>query len=148
MPEILPEAFANMLSYIYTDSVENLKPENVIHTLYCADKYDLPLADRCISFVLEQMKPESCLMFLENALPWTPDCDQIVEKCLDMVDEFTMAVFQSDHFTEIGLKTLEMVLRRDTLSTEENVIYIAVEKWAIAACARQHLSAFIRCEPS
>ncbi|XP_055348225.1 uncharacterized protein LOC129595294 [Paramacrobiotus metropolitanus] len=125
--------------YIYTDSVDNLKPENVVQTLYCADKYDLPwLADRCITFVLEQMQPYNCLVFLENALRWTPDHDQIVEKCLDIVDEFSLAVLQSDHFREIGLKTLEMVLRRDTLSAEENVIYTAVEQWAMATSTRQN----------
>ncbi|XP_055348193.1 BTB/POZ domain-containing protein 3-like [Paramacrobiotus metropolitanus] len=140
VPEILPEAFANMLSYIYTDAVEDLKPENVLQTLYCADKYDLPwLADRCTSFVLEQMKPDTCLMFLENALHWTPNCDAIVEKCLDIVDECTVAVLQSKQFPEIGLKTLEMVLRRDTLSAEESVICTAVDKWTTAACSRQKL---------
>ncbi|XP_055348192.1 BTB/POZ domain-containing protein 6-B-like [Paramacrobiotus metropolitanus] len=139
VPEILPEAFANMLSYIYTDSVENLQPENVLQTLYCADKYDLPwLADRCTSFILEQMKPDTCLMFLENALRWTPDCDWIVEKCLDVVDESSMAVLQSKQFSEIGQKTLEMILRRDTLSADENVICGAVDKWAVAACTRQN----------
>ncbi|XP_055332492.1 BTB/POZ domain-containing protein 6-B-like [Paramacrobiotus metropolitanus] len=141
IPEILPDAFANMLSYIYTDAVENLKPENVIQTLYCADKYDLPwLADRCISFVLDHIKPDTCLMFLKSALRWTPDVDRIVEKCLEVVDASSEAVFQSDHFTEIGLKTLEMVLQRDTLSADENVVYTAVEKWAEAACTRQKLS--------
>ncbi|XP_055347137.1 BTB/POZ domain-containing protein 3-like [Paramacrobiotus metropolitanus] len=67
IPEILPEAFANMLCYIYTDSAENLKPENVLQTLYCADKYDLPwLADSCTSFVIEEIKPTNCLLLLEN----------------------------------------------------------------------------------
>ncbi|XP_055356232.1 BTB/POZ domain-containing protein 3-like [Paramacrobiotus metropolitanus] len=140
IPEISPEGFANMLSYIYTDVVENLTPENVVQTLYCADKYDLSwLAERCTDFVLEQVKPDNCLMYLENALRWTPDYDRVVEKYLDFVDEHSVAVLQSENFSDIGKKTLEMIIRRDTLSAEEHIVCTAVDKWATAQCLRSQL---------
>ncbi|XP_055331580.1 BTB/POZ domain-containing protein 3-like isoform X2 [Paramacrobiotus metropolitanus] len=135
VPDIPAEAFSNMLSYIYTDSMDNLTAENVMQTLYCAGKYDLPwLAELCTSFVLRQLKPDNCLLFLENAVRWTPDCDGLIEQCLDMVDASSTVVFQSEEFTALGRETLIMILQRDTLSADENVIYTAVEKWAAEGC--------------
>ncbi|XP_055351484.1 TD and POZ domain-containing protein 3-like [Paramacrobiotus metropolitanus] len=40
IPDIIPDAFANMLNYIYTDKAENLNADNVCDTMNCADKYD------------------------------------------------------------------------------------------------------------
>ncbi|XP_055348251.1 BTB/POZ domain-containing protein 3-like isoform X3 [Paramacrobiotus metropolitanus] len=140
IPEIPPDAFTNMLSYIYTDSVENLQPENVLQTLYCAEKYDLPwLTEICTDFVLLRLKPDNCLTYLENAVRWVPDCSVVIEKCLNLVDEFCAAVLQSKDWAKLERTTLEIVLQRDTLSADEIVIYLAVEKWAAAACARNNL---------
>ncbi|XP_055330187.1 BTB/POZ domain-containing protein 6-like [Paramacrobiotus metropolitanus] len=142
IPDIPADAFTNMLSYIYTGAVEDLQPENAVQTLYCADKYDLPwLAEYCTDFILDDLKADNCLMYLENAKSWTPDCDVVVEKCLDIVDASTAGVFQSDYFIKLERKTLELILQRSTLSAEENVIYMAVEEWAKAACLGKKVSA-------
>ncbi|XP_055356908.1 uncharacterized protein LOC129602006 [Paramacrobiotus metropolitanus] len=69
------------------------------------------------------------------------DCDVVVEKCLDIVDASTAGVFQSDYFIKLERKTLELILQRSTLSAEENVIYMAVEEWAKAACLGKKVSA-------
>ncbi|XP_055353468.1 BTB/POZ domain-containing protein 1-like [Paramacrobiotus metropolitanus] len=141
IPDIPPNAFDNMLCYIYTGSVDDLKPENVLQTLYCADKYDLPwLAELSTDFVLDQLKPDNCLMYLANALRWTPDCDPVLEKCWGVVDESTVAVLQSDYFVQLDRAQLELLLRRDALSAEEHAVYTAVEKWATAACDRKNLA--------
>ncbi|XP_055350079.1 BTB/POZ domain-containing protein 3-like [Paramacrobiotus metropolitanus] len=141
VPDIPPDAFKNMLSYVYTGTVENLKEDNVLQTLYCSDKYDLPwLAELCMDFVLQDLKPENCLMYLGNAQRWTPDFDVVMEKCCDVLDVSSKVVLQSEYVTALERKTLEMILERDTLSAEENIVYTAVEKWAATACARKKLA--------
>ncbi|XP_055343602.1 BTB/POZ domain-containing protein 6-like [Paramacrobiotus metropolitanus] len=56
IPDIHPEAFANMLSYIYTDAVKNFTWENVFHIMSCADKYDLPLlVASCANFIQKKL---------------------------------------------------------------------------------------------
>ncbi|XP_055353463.1 BTB/POZ domain-containing protein 6-like [Paramacrobiotus metropolitanus] len=141
IPDILPDAFSNLLSYIYTGSVENMKEENALPTLYCADKYDLPwLAELCTDFVVDELDADNCLLYLEHALRWTPDCDPVVEKCWDEVDASSHDVLQSQHFLTLERTTLELILQRSTLSAEENAIYVAVEQWATAACARKNLT--------
>ncbi|XP_055331620.1 BTB/POZ domain-containing protein 6-B-like isoform X2 [Paramacrobiotus metropolitanus] len=142
IPEILPEAFANMLKYLYTRSVDgDLNPENVLETIYCADKYNLPqLLELCMQFVNTHLNADNCLIFLEKVKYPTHDClAGLLTKCLAVVDANCSVVLQSKHFTAIGQDTLELILQSDVLCAEENVIYTAAEKWAMDACARDNL---------
>ncbi|XP_055353042.1 BTB/POZ domain-containing protein 6-B-like [Paramacrobiotus metropolitanus] len=67
IPDLPPEAFANMLSYIYTDSVENLNLDNAIPTMNCADKYDLPqLVKKCLAFVTKRITFDKVLTLAEQ----------------------------------------------------------------------------------
>ncbi|XP_055348230.1 BTB/POZ domain-containing protein 6-like [Paramacrobiotus metropolitanus] len=136
--DILPEAFANLLSFLYTDAMDALSMDNVLPTMGCADKYDVPrLVAICSDFVISQLNPENCLAMLEEAFYW--NFGGVVEKCLDFTDSWSEAILQSGHFTNISQETLEMILQRNTLSVEENEIYVAVESWARAACSRNGL---------
>ncbi|XP_055346081.1 BTB/POZ domain-containing protein 6-like isoform X2 [Paramacrobiotus metropolitanus] len=140
IPDIPSDAFSNMLSYIYTGSVSDINPENALQTLYCADKYDLPwLAELCTDFIRDGLNADNCLMYLENAQRWTPDCDVVMEKCWDIIDVFSVNVLQSEYFNKLERTTLERILQRNTLSAEENAVYRAVEKWAEAGCISENL---------
>ncbi|XP_055350946.1 uncharacterized protein LOC129597434 isoform X2 [Paramacrobiotus metropolitanus] len=68
IPEILPEAFDIMLMYMYTGSAEEqLGTQNVFQTVYCADKYNLPvLLELSLKFLNSQLKLTNCLEYLEN----------------------------------------------------------------------------------
>ncbi|XP_055348229.1 BTB/POZ domain-containing protein 6-like [Paramacrobiotus metropolitanus] len=133
IPDIQPDAFANLFSFVYTDAVDSLSLENVFATMGCADKYDVPrLAEICADFVVSQLNPNNCLVILEQALYF----DDTVQKCLDIMDSWSEAIMRSEHFMGIGQETLQMILQRDTLSVEENEIYVGVESWATAACSR------------
>ncbi|XP_055349998.1 BTB/POZ domain-containing protein 6-B-like isoform X2 [Paramacrobiotus metropolitanus] len=138
IPDILPDAFANMLSYMYTDAVECLNEDNAFHTLGCADKYDMPLlVELCVAFILNQLNTDNCLANLESAMFWgTP---KIVENCLRLVDASAEKALQSKEFLELGQDSLIAILKRDTFYAEEDKIYAAIEKWAVHACARNSL---------
>ncbi|XP_055353472.1 BTB/POZ domain-containing protein 6-like, partial [Paramacrobiotus metropolitanus] len=59
VPDVHPEAFANMLSYLYADRVD-LNRETVFPTLYCADRYDVPgLLDACFQFAIRALDVRS-----------------------------------------------------------------------------------------
>ncbi|XP_055353001.1 BTB/POZ domain-containing protein 6-like [Paramacrobiotus metropolitanus] len=140
IPDLQPDAFAIMLSFVYTDAVDGLSADNVFGTMKCADKYDLPqLLKICTDFVVDQLKPENCLTTMKLALDW--QAENIVEKCLALVDTKTAAVLWSKEFTKISRSMLHTILQRSELSAEENVIYLAVERWAAAACARSFMDA-------
>ncbi|XP_055347899.1 BTB/POZ domain-containing protein 6-like [Paramacrobiotus metropolitanus] len=103
IPDCMPDAFENMLSYMYTDAVdkENLTMENVFPTM---------------RFTLEQ------------AIHW--HADHIVEACLQLVELNSDIILSSDSFSTITHDILKMILQRCVLSAEENVIYMAVERTA------------------
>ncbi|XP_055348228.1 BTB/POZ domain-containing protein 6-like [Paramacrobiotus metropolitanus] len=121
IPDIHPDAFTNMLSYMYTDAVQRLNVDNAFHTMVCADKYDLPRLIKVCSEIALQVV----------------DCggEDIVKECLEWVDTHSDVLLQSEQFTAISRETLQAVLRRNTLTAEEHDIYLAVERWAVAACA-------------
>ncbi|XP_055347928.1 BTB/POZ domain-containing protein 6-B-like [Paramacrobiotus metropolitanus] len=140
--EILPEAFSVMLGYMYTGSAQDsLRMENVFQTIYCADKYNLPLLmDECLQFVGRQLTQDNCLASLENVKHFGHDTiAAFIERCLEFVDIYTEAVLQSEQFCAISQETLKMILERNKLSADENSIYTAVEKWAIEACHQNSL---------
>ncbi|XP_055331639.1 BTB/POZ domain-containing protein 3-like [Paramacrobiotus metropolitanus] len=147
IPEILPEAFANMLRYLYTGSVDGeLKAENVFETIYCADKYNLPpLMELCLEFTNTQLTADNCLMFLDKvgsvkSCIFPPLMHRgFCGKCLAVVDEDCKNVVQSLQFSLIRRDILEMILKRSTLHADENTIYTAVEKWSVEACVRDGL---------
>ncbi|XP_055350802.1 BTB/POZ domain-containing protein 2-like [Paramacrobiotus metropolitanus] len=141
IPDVLPAAFARMLEYIYTDAV-NVTIDDVFPTMQCADKYDLPrLADRCYDFILKDLRINNCLL---HALDWSIDSDpdnSIVENCLHFVDLNGQEVFdtESERFAQLKHRTVRRILERATLQADDTLIYAAVDKWAMAACARNNL---------
>ncbi|XP_055348172.1 BTB/POZ domain-containing protein 3-like [Paramacrobiotus metropolitanus] len=138
IPDMLPDAFANMLHFLYADDVRNLTADNLIPTLVCADKYDVPRLIRiCSNFIANYLSVNNCLTMMEQAVYWK--ADGVVQNCLDFVDAKTEAVLRSNEFTAISLTTLRMILQRNTLTAEENAVYLAVERWAVAACTGNFL---------
>ncbi|XP_055330127.1 BTB/POZ domain-containing protein 1-like [Paramacrobiotus metropolitanus] len=138
LPEIPPEAFDNMLKYLYTDAVEDLNWETVFSTLYCAKKYGIPsLVDLCTAFITAKVDKDNCLDVLENVQ--LLDVDNVVNKCLELVDIYAREILQSERFIRVEQEMLQMILKRDSLPVNENVVYAAVEKWARNACWRSDL---------
>ncbi|XP_055335702.1 BTB/POZ domain-containing protein 6-B-like [Paramacrobiotus metropolitanus] len=142
IPDILPDAFANMLSYICTGAVKNLNRDNVFETMSCAAKYDiLLLVAQCTQFILSNLNTDNCLEVLDKAVHCT--CSELAlcikDECLRLIDESAEAVWQSDRICAIGQDTLEIVLQRDTLAVDEATICSSVEKWAAATCRQRNI---------
>ncbi|XP_055353017.1 BTB/POZ domain-containing protein 6-B-like [Paramacrobiotus metropolitanus] len=133
IPDIIPDAFGNMLNFLYTDVVENLNVENVVQTLTCADKYDLPLlVEMCRDFISTHLNVDNCLTILENAIRF--HADVIIERCLQFIDQCVKEVFRSEKFVVVDQKAVVRIFQRDTLSATENDIYLAAERWSLEAC--------------
>ncbi|XP_055344761.1 BTB/POZ domain-containing protein 3-like isoform X2 [Paramacrobiotus metropolitanus] len=142
IPDVLPEAFSNMLSYIYTDSVETLSKDNVFPTLGCADKYDLPLlVAMCTDFVLKDLNIHNCLDILDDAVHYDSVAPSILEKCLSLIDESPKLIWESEQFNAIGEVALRIILQRDTLTANEDIICSSVDKWAANMCTQRNLDA-------
>ncbi|XP_055350760.1 BTB/POZ domain-containing protein 2-like [Paramacrobiotus metropolitanus] len=142
IPDILPEAFANLLSYIYTDAVADFTEDNVFDTLKCADKYDLPLLlAMCTSFALQTLNINNCLDILDNAVQYAAAAPSIPKKCLRLIDESPETIWESEQFCAIGLEALRLILQRDTLTANECTISRAVDRWATNMCTQRNMEA-------
>ncbi|XP_055355066.1 uncharacterized protein LOC129600536 [Paramacrobiotus metropolitanus] len=111
----------------------------------CANRYDLkPLANFCFDYVMLDLNAESvgadrCLQHLESAMTWSADIDNsLVENTLHYVDVHCKDVFLSERFIQLKFTTLRLILERDTLLAEDSVICKAVDRWAVALCARRN----------
>ncbi|XP_055353044.1 BTB/POZ domain-containing protein 6-A-like [Paramacrobiotus metropolitanus] len=136
--DVPSDAFANMLSFLYTDAADDLCVENVIQTFMCADKYDLPqLVDICCDFVSAHLSVENCLTILENGIQW--HAEEIVKRCLQFIDRHAEDVLRSEHFSTVDQKMLVMILQRDTLFVAEHSVYLAVERWAQQGCKTNNM---------
>ncbi|XP_055357390.1 kelch-like protein 38, partial [Paramacrobiotus metropolitanus] len=105
--------------FVYTDTVTSLTVDNVAQTMYCTEKYNIPaLFDLCSEFIIGQLTVDNCLTVLQSVQHL--NADNVVEKCLEMVDTNSATVLQSQQFREI--------YSNDTLFADEHLIYAAVEK--------------------
>ncbi|XP_055355203.1 BTB/POZ domain-containing protein 2-like isoform X2 [Paramacrobiotus metropolitanus] len=153
IPEIRPAAFAAMLSFVYTgtvDAVEGLPEpcslsgvDSVFEVLYCADKYNLKeLTKLALHVVFRRLDHDTCLDYLENAQRCGMEsCARVVQKCLNWVDCFTDVILAAERFCAVSRDTLLRILQRGSLRVEENAVYLAAEKWAKAACLRDDVDA-------
>ncbi|XP_055349986.1 BTB/POZ domain-containing protein 3-like [Paramacrobiotus metropolitanus] len=142
IPDVHPDAFANILSYIYTDAVKSLNLDNLFGTLGCADKYDLPLlVVMCTDFILAELSIDNCLDVLDSAVHCAVAAPSILEKCLCLIDESAEAIWVSEKFCAIGQEALCAILQRDTLTANEDIICLAVNEWAVNMCARRDIDA-------
>ncbi|XP_055330158.1 BTB/POZ domain-containing protein 3-like [Paramacrobiotus metropolitanus] len=133
VPDATPEAFHNLLCYLYTDSVGNLNSHNVFDTLSCASKYKIQLLfDLCSDFIIASLNMDNCLTMLEKAEE--VNAQRVIGKCLEILDASSAEILQSDRFLTVKKTTLDAVLRRSTLTADEFIVYTVAERWAKYAC--------------
>ncbi|XP_055349191.1 BTB/POZ domain-containing protein 2-like [Paramacrobiotus metropolitanus] len=132
--DVAPEAFLNMLWFLYTDGVENLNSDTAFSTMLCGDKYELPLLhDLCWEFIIGNVNKDNCLLIIQKAEEM--NAPAVVKKCLELIDTCGAEILLSDGFWTVKRTTLEMILKRDTLTVNEKDVFEAVKRWAKHACA-------------
>ena len=68
------------------------------------------------------------------------DEDELTKQCLEMFDENADEVLKSDDFTQLHLRTLNLLLAREFYVEKEIHVFEAVERWSEAECQRKGLS--------
>ncbi len=125
--------------YLYCDEID-LTPDNVLATLYAAKKYIVPhLARSCVDYLERSLSARNaCVLLSQSHLFEEPD---LMQRCWEVIDAQAEEALASDSFVDVDYKTLENILRRETLNVKELVLFEAASKWADAECARQDLVA-------
>lgn len=123
---------------MYSDEID-LEADTVLATLYAAKKYIVPaLAKACVTFLETSLEAKNaCVLLSQSRLFEEPD---LTQRCWEVIDAQAQLALCSEGFCEIDLQTLEIILRRETLNTKEEVVFGAVMNWAAAECKRQGLA--------
>lgn len=135
LPDVDSDSFKIMLKYLYTDELQ-IEPDSVMSTLYAAKKYAVVnLEKECVDFLKCNLRADNAFMLLEQALMF--DETALTELCLNLIDKNTSEAFSSDCFLDIGVQTLVMVLKRDSLGIREFNLLKYLLKWAQGKCSKK-----------
>ena len=131
-----PDAFKNLLLFIYTDEV-NVNANNVLDTLYTAKKYCLTHLERaCINYLETCLDPDSAFFLLTKARMFNES--ELAENCLDYIDVMPNT-FDTEGFLETTEDIICEILQRDTLNMPEIDLYKNVIKWSREECKRRQI---------
>ena len=129
------ESFKEFLRFLYTD-ICKITAENAIGVLYLAKKYLISsLAEKCCEFLEGSIKPENVFAVLEQAIQF--DEKKLEDKSWNIVSKKTQECLNSEAFCNIGLHTLNALLKKERLAVTEVELFKAVLKWTDSECARQ-----------
>ena len=132
------ESFKEFLRFLYTDDCE-ITAENAIRVLYLAKKYLISsLTEKCCEILVASIKPENVFAVLEQAMQF--DEKELKKKSWDIVSKKTRECLNSEAFCDIGLHTLNALLKKKRLAITEVELFKAVLKWTDSECARQGIN--------
>ena len=132
------ESFKVFLRFLYTDDCK-ITAENAIRVLYLAKKYLISsLAEKCCEILEASIKPENVFAVVEQAIQF--DEKELEEKSWAIVSKKTRECLNSEAFCNIGLHTLNVLLKKERLAVTEVELFKAVLKWTDSECARQGIN--------
>ena len=132
------ESFKEFLRFLYTDDCK-ITAENAIEVLYLAKKYLISsLAEKCCEILEASIRPENVFAVLEQAIKF--DEKELEEKSWDIVSKKTHECLNSEAFCDIGLHTLNALLKKKSLAVTEVELFQAVLKWTDSESARQGIN--------
>ena len=96
------------------------------------------LAEKCCEILEASIKPQNVFAVLEQAVHF--DEKELEEKSWDIVSRKTQECLNSEAFCDIGLHTLNALLKKKSLAVTEVELFKAVLKWTDSECARQGIN--------
>lgn len=137
LPDCEPCAFLAFLTFLYTDEVV-VDANSVMSTLYIAKKYGVfELEKQCVDFLRRHLAPNNSIVLLSQARLF--DERELIQTCLECIDQSTVESLNAEGFTEIDRDTLSTILKRDSLVIPEVTLWKCVLAWAKAECERREL---------
>ncbi|KAL3073347.1 hypothetical protein niasHT_038704 [Heterodera trifolii] len=132
VPDVDPEAFAVMLSFIYADDLSELDGDNAMAVLCAAKKYVIP---RLVNECLQVPIPKLSNVFLAFAQTRLFDLEDFSHQCLRYICQNAVTLFKSAEFLQIDQKLLAELFELDQLViNNEYDIWKAALRWADEKC--------------
>lgn len=129
------DAFKEFLQFFYCDQIK-LTMENIYEVVYLGKKY---LVEECINvcerFLNETLADDNVCIIYELAIRF--DMFELQHVCEAHISKNANAVFQSECFIECKKSVLSRILRSNTLSCAETVVFLACMEWIKAASKQE-----------
>ncbi|KAK2143642.1 hypothetical protein LSH36_824g01033 [Paralvinella palmiformis] len=124
LPGVDPEAFKEVLRYIYYDGA-NVTGRNVISVLHGAKTYQLDgLAAQCMTYLQRNTSAANVCTLLN-----TCSVEEVVQMCLQYVRNHPAHVLRSAHFLNLNEEALHRLLSVDLVCDRAKVVEAAL-RWA------------------
>ncbi|KAL3080389.1 hypothetical protein niasHS_011322 [Heterodera schachtii] len=132
VPDVEPAAFKIMLSFIYTDDLNELNGDNAMAVLYAAKKFNIhSLVRPSLQIPISELRN----IFLAYAQALLFELEDFASKCLRYICVNAAHLFESDDFLQINQKMLCVLLDNDRLLiSDEFEIWNAALRWADEKC--------------
>ena len=129
------DSMKEFLRYLYTDKCK-ITAQTAIGVLYLAKKYLMScLAEKCFEVLEASITSDNVFMALEQAIQF--DEKDLEAKCWSIISVNTFESLNSEAFCDVGSKTLNALLKRESLAISEVDLFKAVLRWADSECARR-----------
>lgn len=135
VPDLEPEAFEAMLSFIYGD--EFLVTDDMLRgCLAAAEKYQVEgFAEALLDHFIDKINPGNCLVLL-TAGHKLKDAEEYEERVLMFIEKAIEEVIENEEFAALPRDLLAAILVRDGLCITELELFQAVLEWARCECDR------------
>ena len=94
-----------------------------MQVMQLSKKYDIPsLMEKCVKFMDTSLEISNAFTVLEHSLSFEEN--ELVSKCIGIIEQNTEAAFNSDSFLGISESTLTYVLENDymNMKSEKSII--------------------------
>ncbi|KAL3085756.1 hypothetical protein niasHS_009505 [Heterodera schachtii] len=142
IPDIEAAAFKVMLSFIYTEDLNELNGDNAMAVLYAAKKYIIPpLVNASLQIPISELRN----VFLAYAQARLFGLEDFANDCLSYIDKNAEILIKSVGFLQINQKLLCEILERDELQMNDEIsvwqafsyyifIFFTALRWADEKC--------------
>ncbi len=139
IPDADEESFRELLRFLYTDDCKITSAEHAVQVMYLAKKYLISsLTEKCCKVLEACIKPDNVFAVLEQAVHF--DEKGLEENCWGIFSANTLECVNSEAFCYIGLRTLNALLKIETLAITEVELFKGVLRWVDSECARQGIN--------
>ncbi|XP_022208086.2 uncharacterized protein LOC111064634 [Nilaparvata lugens] len=135
------DGFEGMKHYIYTGRINFKTAMQACFTYIASRKFWIPqLGAKCIKYIEDQEIPPSEVLSLYEYCR-DREIPDIVEKCIQIIQEETGDVFESQHFSSVHMDTIDKIMSFQKLKLKSEIeLFTYFEIWALAEAKRLRLS--------
>lgn len=123
-----PATMKLLLRFVYSGSVEDVRLEDMVPLMACADHYGVSaLTDAISRHLQDSISPETACVVL--ALARTYKQESIVERYLSFILTHAQQVMKTEGFLDLDVSVLTKVLEADDARIEEIDLFKALVRW-------------------